>query len=211
MSFENIRKDYDKHTLMEADCPADPNELLHRWLHDAHADSDDANAMTLSTVDAQGRPSSRVVLLRRLETQGLSFFTNYASRKGTEMETNAHVALNFFWPEFERQVRVEGVVQKLSEAESRAYFESRPRESQLGAWASMQSSELSSRDELESRFHACAEQFSGCEIPMPPHWGGYVVAPHYFEFWQGRPNRLHDRIAYYKNEKAVWKSKRLSP
>lgn len=211
MSFRTVRKHYFKHTLEEENCPDDPTTMLHGWLEEALQHGEDANAMTLSTVSAGEAPSSRIVLVRSLDPRGLSFFTNYKSRKGQEMEVNSKVALNFFWPWLERQVRVEGSVEKLPAPESDEYFAGRPRESQLGAWVSDQSDVLATRAELDQRLLKLAAEFENKEIPRPAHWGGYLVRPVYFEFWQGRPNRLHDRIAYERSEDGSWKRYRLFP
>jgi pyridoxamine 5'-phosphate oxidase len=210
MSYHLARKDYVQHELTEANCPNLPHELLDQWLKDAHTDSEDANAMTISTVDQNGQPSSRIVLLRELSQTGIIFFTNYNSKKGRDISKNNKVALNFFWPWMERQVRIEGVIEKVDESISDAYFDSRPRESQLGAIASSQSESLSDRKVLEDKLNALAHQFADQAIPRPTHWGGYLVRPKYFEFWQGRSSRLHDRIAY-RNENDQWITGRLFP
>jgi pyridoxamine 5'-phosphate oxidase len=210
MSYEAVRKDYVKHTLEEADCKADPIEMLDDWLKIALEESQDANAMTLTTVDAASRPSSRVVLIRKLDERGLVFYTNYSSKKGADLEVNPEVAVNFFWPWLERQVRVQGRVEKLPVEESDAYFASRPRESQLGAWASDQSDTMTTRDQLERALKDVEERFKDQEVPRPSHWGGYLIKPHYFEFWQGRASRLHDRIVYTSSDGA-WTFRRLFP
>lgn len=210
MSIESVRKDYSKHILVENDCPSNPIDLLNGWLQKALEQSIDANAMVLSTVNENGAPSSRVVLVRRIEDRGLSFFTNYNSHKGREMDNNQQVALNFFWPWLERQVRVEGIVSKLSAQESDEYFASRPKESQIGAWASSQSEAINGRDELEKSLADYTEKFKNSDVPRPEHWGGYLVRPKRIEFWQGRPSRLHDRILY-EFEGGAWHLKRLNP
>ncbi|MEZ4722112.1 MAG: pyridoxamine 5'-phosphate oxidase [Flavobacteriales bacterium] len=210
MSYTLARKDYDKHELLEADCPDQPFELLHKWLEEAHTDSEDANAFVLSTVDASGCPSSRVVLLRELSERGISFFTNYNSKKGRDLLENPNASVNFFWPWMERQVRVQGTVQKLTEEENDAYFNSRPRESQIGAWASQQSDTLSSRSTLENKVLELSKVYEGKPIERPKHWGGFLIRLHYFEFWQGRPSRLHDRISYRKDNQE-WIKARLNP
>lgn len=171
----------------------------------------DADAMTLCTVDAQGKPSSRVVYMRDLESDGLVFFTNYHSRKGRDINSNPNVCSSFFWQPLGRQVRIEGTIEKINEEDSDAYFMSRPRESRIGAWASAQSSELESRQELESRFAALEKIFENKEVIRPEWWGGYRIIPVYFEFWHGRDNRLHDRISYRLGEDGNWKIGRLSP
>jgi len=210
MSYEAVRKDYVKHTLEEADCLTDPIEMLDQWLKEALQDSVDANAMTLNTVNAEGFPESRVVLIRQLDHRGLVFYTNYESAKGSEITNNPKVGVNFFWPALERQVRVRGMAKKLSESESDAYFNTRPRESQIGAWASIQSEEMTTRDQLEKRLEEFQSKFEGQEVPRPPHWGGYLIEPNYFEFWQGRASRLHDRIKYEPTSEG-WVFKRLFP
>jgi pyridoxamine 5'-phosphate oxidase len=166
--------------------------------------------MTLCTVDAQGRPSSRTVLLKGADARGFIFFTNYDSRKGTELAANPNAALTFFWPELERQVCVAGTVTKLPLAESEAYFHSRPRGSQLSAWASNQSSVVPDRAALEKQWREVEAKFPSA-IPLPPNWGGYLLAPTRIEFWQGRPSRLHDRFSYTKQADGSWKTERLSP
>jgi pyridoxamine 5'-phosphate oxidase len=210
MSYEAVRKDYVKHTLEEADCKADPIEMLDDWLKTALEESQDANAMTLTTVDAASRPSSRVVLIRKLDERGLVFYTNYSSKKGADLEVNPEVAVNFFWPWLERQVRVQGRVEKLPVEESDAYFASRPRESQLGAWASDQSDTMTTRDQLERALKDVEERFKDQDVPRPSDWGGYLIKPHYFEFWQGRASRLHDRIVYTSSV-GTWTFRRLFP
>jgi pyridoxamine 5'-phosphate oxidase len=171
----------------------------------------DLNAMTLATADRQGRPSARVVLLKGLDARGFIFFTNYNSRKGRELEENPEAALVFYWPEQERQVCVAGQVTRLPKQESEAYFSTRPRGSQIGAWASDQSTPVTARGELESKWQQFEERFPAGEVPCPPHWGGYVLAPTRMEFWQGRPNRLHDRFRYTRQSDQSWTIERLSP
>lgn len=211
MSYDKARKDYSKHELLENDCPESPETLLDLWLHEAHSDSDDANAMTLCTVGENGQPSSRIVLLRELSENGIIFYTNYDSQKGKEMELNNKVALNFFWPWVERQVRVEGVVSKVSAEISDAYFRSRPIQSQIGAIASSQSSVLNSRSELEDKVKELTERFQNTYVPRPDDWGGYIVRASQYEFWQGRPSRLHDRILYTRAGDNHWEMRRLYP
>lgn len=212
MKYKDVRKDYTKHELNLEDCLDDPLEFLHGWLEDALTHSQDANAMCISTVDANGQPSSRIVLIRDIDSEGLSFFTNYHSRKGHQIDQNDKVAINLFWPWSERQVRAEGSIKKLTAAESDAYFASRPRESQIGAWASHQSEELQTREELIKRIEELTKEYEGHDVPRPPHWGGYLIKPTLIEFWQGRASRLHDRIQYTKSAAgADWKKVRLNP
>jgi pyridoxamine 5'-phosphate oxidase len=203
------RKSYEKHSLEVEDLKATPHEMLEFWLSEVE-ELHDFNAMVVSSVDASGQPHSRVVLLRGVNEEGLKFYTNYSSHKGQELEQNNKVALNFFWPTVERQVRVEGELHKLSDAESDAYFNSRPRESQIGAWVSPQSSTIDSREVLNERFKAFTDKFEGHPVPRPAHWGGYIIRPKYFEFWQGRPNRLHDRLTYTMVE-GNWSIGRMAP
>jgi pyridoxamine 5'-phosphate oxidase len=212
MSIANLRRDYLRHGLSEADVAADPVTQLRAWLDQAaDAGVPDATAMVLSTATPDGRPSGRVVLLKALDERGLAFFTNYASRKGRELAANSWAAITFFWQEMERQVRAEGRVEQVSPAESDEYFRSRPLESQLAAWVSDQSEIVTGgREELERRLAEVASRFSGIPVPRPPHWGGYRIVPTVFEFWQGRAARLHDRIAYHKNESG-WQISRLAP
>ena len=203
------RKSYEKHSLEVEDLKATPHEMLEFWLSEVE-ELHDFNAMVVSSVDASGQPHSRVVLLRGVNEEGLKFYTNYSSHKGQELEQNNKVALNFFWPTVERQVRVEGELQKLTDAESDAYFNSRPRESQIGAWVSPQSSTIESREVLNERFREYTDKFEGHPVPRPAHWGGYIIRANYYEFWQGRPNRLHDRLTYRLHDGA-WKISRIAP
>jgi pyridoxamine 5'-phosphate oxidase len=170
----------------------------------------DVNAMTLATVAGDGRPSTRTVLLKGVDARGFIFFTNYSSRKGCELEANPNAALTFYWPEFERQVCVAGRVSKVSREESQAYFHSRPRGSQIGAWVSQQSKPVPDRATLERQWEAGLQQHPG-EVPLPPFWGGYVLQPERIEFWQGRPSRLHDRFCYCRQPDGSWWIERLSP
>jgi pyridoxamine 5'-phosphate oxidase len=206
-----IRQDYTLQSLDIQDVSLNPFSQLEKWLEEAiSAEVPEPTAMTLATVDAEGMPSARIVLLKGADNTGLVFFTNYASTKGKAMEVNSQVCLNFFWAELQRQIRILGKIEKISEVESIDYFQSRPRASQVGAWVSPQSQEVPSREWLEQKFGELEQKFAGQKIPKPVHWGGYRVIPHYFEFWQGRPSRLHDRIVY-ENQNAVWQIKRIAP
>ncbi len=204
------RKDYLFGELLESGMFANPIEQMALWLTDATiAKILEPNGMTVSTVGANGQPSSRVVLLRGLDEQGLVFFSNHHSRKGQELAGNNKACINFWWPNLERQVRIEGTIQPVSQTESDAYFYSRPYESQLASAASPQS-QIITREELEQRIARLREQFPNGGLQRPQHWGGYRLAPNYFEFWQGRAARTHDRIVYAL-EDAIWKMSRIAP
>ncbi len=190
----------------------DPVDQFELWFNDAVAtEKFDPNAMTLSTVDSAGRPTARVVLLKEYGKSGFIFYTSYASRKGRELDKNPNACLNFFWPELIHQVRIEGRVEKVSMEKSIEYFSKRPRASQLSAYASSQSDKIISREELEEKVKKLDMQFAGKEIPLPDEWGGYLLKPDYFEFWQGRVNRLHDRLSYELSDSGLWTISRLSP
>lgn len=211
MSIADLRKDYTHASLDEADALANPLDFFKLWLDQAlSAELPEPNAMTLATVNEQGFPSARVVLIKGLDARGISFFTNYESRKGKELAANPHAAILFHWTELERQVRIEGVIEKISAEESDAYYLSRPAGSRLGAWASPQSQVIASREVLEQRVKQAQAEQQGEPKVRPPFWGGYRLVPRYFEFWQGRPSRLHDRLAYTKNGDA-WQISRLAP
>jgi len=198
--------------LTEDDLLPDPIALAQRWFADAQAAGvEQHDAMTLATATPDGRPSARAVLLKGIDARGFAFFTNYESRKARELEANPHAALVLLWIPLQRQVRVTGSVARLSEEESDAYFGTRPRGSQLGAWASQQSRPLPDRAELESRWAALDERYGGGAVPRPPHWGGYRVDPREIEVWQGRANRLHDRFAYTRAPDGGWRRERLQP
>ena len=234
MAIADLRRDYRLGGLDRAELDPHPIPQFQKWFADASLSRSasrlrqvgialyklwqallgrspaDVNAMTLATVSAKGLPSTRTVLLKGVDKRGFVFFTNYDSRKGRELAGNPNAALTFFWPELERQVCVAGAVAKLSVAESEAYFQSRPRGSQLGAWASDQSSVVEDRATLEQHWQEAAARFPK-EVPLPPSGGGYVLSPDRIEFWQGRPSRLHDRFSYSRQPDNTWKLERLSP
>lgn len=207
-----IRKDYASSELVEDVLSNDPIQLFSTWFEEAKSPMGyDVNAMTLATVDGNGFPTTRIVLLKGIDSGNFVFYTNYTSKKSSDIAENPYVSLCFFWGPLERQVRINGMAQKISREESEAYFKSRPYESQIGAWASEQSSVIGSRDELKQKFEdLCAKYPSAESVPFPDFWGGYKVIPNTIEFWQGRPGRLHDRIQY-KRENDTWKWVRLSP
>ena len=209
--LRDIRSNYQKHELTEQSISKDPFQQLILWLEDAvSGQTPDPTAMVLSTIDPNGNPDSRVVLLKELTAEGLVFFTNYNSKKGQQISANQHVSVVFFWPEIERQVRIKGIAEKISEENSEIYFCSRPLESQLGAWASPQSQVIKSRQLLDDNYNHYHEYFKNHEIKKPPYWGGFLIRPEYFEFWQGRSNRLHDRIEFCLSGKD-WIIHRLAP
>lgn len=212
MSIAHLREEYRRETLDERDVAADPLVQFHRWFDQARAaEVHEPNAMALATADPQGHPSVRMVLLKEADARGFVFFTDYRSRKGTELEkVEARAALCFWWAPLERQVRIEGLVARVSADESAAYYRQRPRGSRLGAWASAQSAVIPSREGLERRHAELDAQHPGEEIPLPAHWGGYRVVPDVYEFWQGRPSRLHDRLRYVPQH-GGWRIERLSP
>ena len=219
MSIQQMRKRYAMDGLDEKDVARDPMVQFEKWFEAANQpdlpDWFEINAMTLSTADESGRVSSRLVLLKGVERERFQFFTNYDSLKARQMSHNARVSLNFYWPHLERQVRVEGVVEKTDRSQSERYFHTRPRESQLGAHVSRQSSAVANRHELEQQLEQLQSHYAGQEVPCPENWGGYEVTPNQIEFWQGRPGRLHDRICYLRNDRSDdvtgWQIVRLSP
>ena len=200
-----------KNVLSETDLDPNPVVQFARWFAEARQKSPDPEAMTLATADESGLVSARIVLLKHVDERGFVFYTNYNSRKGNQLRDNPRAALSFYWPELDRQVRIEGAVVKTTEQESDIYFASRPRGSQLGAWASEQSRVIPGRGDLDARFHELETTYRGVAVPRPPHWGGYRVIPVWIEFWQGREDRLHDRFRYTLREPHDWVIERLSP
>jgi len=206
------RKEHNRSSLLEEQVDPDPIRQFVVWFDEASQGGiPESNAMALATATLDGRPSARIVLLRGVDERGFAFFTNYESRKARELEANPHAALVFFWHDLERQVRVEGRVERVAGAESDQYFQSRPKGAQIGAWTSPQSEVVASRDVLEARFGALENQYPAGEVPRPTNWGGYRLVPKSIEFWQGRPNRLHDRLRYTKREQGGWLIERLAP
>lgn len=211
MSVADIRTDYRRAALTEADVNADPIVQFRSWFDEAiNAAVQEPNAMCLATATPDAYPSARMVLLKGFDDRGFVFYTDFRSRKGRELADNPHASLCFFWPELERQVRVVGAVQRVSKAEAEAYFTSRPLPSRIGAWTSHQSSVLPSREALEQELAANQQRFPDGAVPLPEHWGGFRVVPEEIEFWQGRPSRLHDRIQFVR-ERGAWTRQRLSP
>lgn len=211
-TLSEIRTDYQAATLNEGDVLSSPFQQFDKWFREAlEAEVLEVNAMTLATATPDGKPSARVVLLKGLDEGGFTFFTNYHSDKGQMLAANPYAALTFFWPELERQVRIEGEIEKVSHEESDEYFASRPKGSQIGAWVSEQSHIIKSREELDKRLEELTIQYENEPVVRPPHWGGYRLLPSSVEFWQGRPSRLHDRLKYTKGNEGFWKLDRLSP
>lgn len=208
----DIRQDYQLAALDEITVGDDPINFFTRWFAEAQqAEISEVNAMTLATVDDNNRPHARIVLLKGLEDGNFEFFTNYNSKKGKNLAHNPYVSLVFFWKELERQVRIEGIARKLAPNKSNAYFHSRPEGSQLGAWASPQSQVITHRNVLDENYNHYAQEFTGSQIPRPEHWGGYTIQPIAIEFWQGRSNRMHDRILFTALTDSMWKKERLAP
>jgi pyridoxamine 5'-phosphate oxidase len=211
-SVAALRREYKQQGLTEADLAADPTEQFRLWFGVALASNlPEPNAMTVATATPDGRPSARTVLLKGFDERGFVFYTNYRSRKGRELAANPRAALVFYWPELERQIRIEGQVERVSPEESDAYFHSRPPGSQLGAIVSQQSEVIPNRQLLEERMRELTNQYRDQQIPRPAHWGGYRLRPDVIEFWQGRPSRLHDRLRYRKGDDGRWIVERLSP
>lgn len=209
--LQNLRRDYTLKTLSETEVDTDPIRQFEKWLTEAlTANVNEPNAMTVSTVDENQKPHARIVLLKEVKQDGFVFYTNFDSAKGRQIAANPYVALTFYWPELERQVRIEGKAKKVSHEQSEKYFRSRPRNSQIGALASRQSSVVKNRAELEERFRQLEKEIGDGEIPVPGWWGGFIVKPESIEFWQGRESRLHDRVKYIANGNS-WQIKRLSP
>jgi pyridoxamine 5'-phosphate oxidase len=212
LSIADIRKDYKLRSLNESDVTAEPVAQFTNWWDEAiSSEIDEVNAMTLATVTADGRPSARIVLLKGFDEKGFVFFTNYQSRKGKELGDNPHAVLVFFWKELERQVRIEGSIEMISEKDSDEYYQSRPIGSRIGAWASPQSEVIANREVIENNFSALEKKFDTGAIPRPGHWGGYILRPSMIEFWQGRSSRLHDRIQYNLQADNNWTIQRLAP
>lgn len=210
--LSDMRQEYRRDSLEEAEAAANPFAQFEQWFSAyAQATRNDANAMTLATVGRDFRPSSRVVLLKSYDAEGFVFYTNYRSRKGQQIAENPQVALSFYWPELERQIRIEGRAAKVPASESDAYFASRPRGSQLGAHVSAQSMPIPNRAALETDLARVTETYANRDVPRPDHWGGYRVAPERIEFWQGRPSRLHDRLVYLRRPDGGWDRSRLAP
>ena len=212
LGLSALRHEYDAHGLRRSDLHPDPFEQFRAWFAAAlAADIRDVNAMSLATATPDGKPSVRIVLLKGVDSHGFSFFTNYDSRKGRELDANPNAALCFYWTKLERQIRISGRAERTSREDSAAYFHSRPPASRLAAWASKQSEVIDARKVLDARFQAMSERFEDGEISLPPHWGGYRVNPQEIEFWQGRPNRLHDRFRYARRDDGSWQIDRLAP
>ena len=211
--LSSYRKSYEKQELLEKNCPENPMELFKTWFLNADQSNvlDESNAMNISTIGTDGFPKNRIVLLKKFTLEGFIFYSNYNSEKGNSIENNNNICLSFFWAGLEQQIIIKGQAEKLAENLSDGYFNSRPEGSKLGAWASNQSNVVSSRLELDENLSLFKKKFEGKEINRPPHWGGYLVKPISIEFWQGRPNRMHDRMKYSLQKDFSWKLERLAP
>jgi pyridoxamine 5'-phosphate oxidase len=209
--LNETRRNFSGKPLRSSSVKKDPIEQFNIWIEEAiNSQLIDPNAMSITTVNENGQPSTRIVYLRGINEKGFIFYTNYKSNKGASLENNNQIALNFFFPELDRQIRIEGIAEKMSTTDSDVYFSQRPRESQIGAWASSQSEAIENRAVLSENVNRFTEKFKGTPVPRPKHWGRYVVVPSKIEFWQGRPNRLHDRILFSKTN-TEWKIERLAP
>ena len=212
MDLSDLRQSYTKGSFSESDLLACPFAQFEKWFLEAgNCDLEEPNAMCLATADPKGVPSTRIVLLKDFSEKGLTFYTNYESRKARQLESNPQAAANFLWMPMQRQVNVIGRVERISKAESLKYFQSRPLGSQLGAWTSPQSEVISSRSILEAKLDQLKRRFADSKVPLPDNWGGYRIVPESFEFWQGRPNRLHDRFIYRLSAEGQWTAERLAP
>lgn len=211
--LSNYRKTYQKQALLESNCPKNPIELFQKWFLNADVSKlvEEPNAMTVSSIGLDGFPKNRVVLLKKYNEEGFVFYTNYNSKKGKAIAVNNHICLSFFWDGLEQQIIIKGKAEKETENASNNYFNSRPRGSKLGAWASEQSKVIASREILDDKLTEFEKKYESKEIPKPKHWGGYLIKPVSIEFWQGRPNRMHDRIRYSLQKDFSWKLERLSP
>ncbi len=211
--LSHYRKNYESNPLIKEELPENPMELFQKWFLEADEFDglEEANAMSISTIGLDGFPKTRIVLLKKITWEGFIFYTNYKSEKGKAIEANPNVCLNLFWHGTERQIIIKGIAEKIAPNLSDGYFESRPDGSKLGAWASDQSEEIDSREALDLRLKQLEENYANKEIPRPEHWGGFIVKPLSMEFWQGRPNRMHDRILYSLQDDYIWKVSRLQP